>query len=182
LCSTFTYADGGARRRGFDAPDGLDPGHRCMAVARLRWSDVDLEAGRITWRKASDKMRREHILPVSRVALAALKAERRRLPRIGDGWLFPAAREPERPVSRHLVGYWWDRLEAAAALEGVAGRGWHSLRRKFATDHRERPLADVMALGGWKDAATLVKCYQQPPEEGLRAALESRVVRVQRGR
>lgn len=151
-----------------------ETGHRCMAVARLRWSDVDLEGGRITWRAEYDKKGREHVLPVSTTTLTALKAARRQQPRIGDGWLFPNPLAPDAHVPKHMVRTWWEQLEAAAGLERMPGRGWHSLRRKFATDHRARPLAEVMALGGWKDPNTLVKCYQHPPEDGLREALEAR--------
>lgn len=158
-----------------------ETGHRRMAVASLRWSDVDIEGARIRWQASADKMRREHVLPVSTVALDALKAERRRLPRIGDGWLFPSPEDATKHVSRHLVRDWWQRLETAAGLERIPGRGFHSLRRKFATDHRARPLVELMALGGWKDPNTLITCYQHPDEDGLRQALESRGKQVASG-
>ena len=33
-----------------------ETGHRCTAVGRLRWSDLDLEKGLITWRAELDKI------------------------------------------------------------------------------------------------------------------------------
>jgi len=70
---------------------------------------------------------------------------------------------------------WWKRGEKLADLEPVERRGWHSLRRKFATDMRTRlPLRDLCDAGGWKDAQTILKCYQQPDEDLIRGALDGR--------
>jgi hypothetical protein len=33
------------------------------------------------------------------------------------------------------------------------------------------PAAELMALGGWKNYQTIVKCYQQPRDAAMRAAL-----------
>lgn len=52
--------------------------------------------------------------------------------------------------------------------------GWHSLRRKFASEFKAIPLKDLAHLGGWKDPATILKCYQTPDEATQRAALEQR--------
>ncbi len=52
---------------------------------------------------------------------------------------------------------------------------WHSLRRKFATDMRtELPLRDLCHAGGWQDAQTILKHYQQPDEDLIRGALDDR--------
>ena len=69
---------------------------------------------------------------------------------------------------------WWDRTETAAGIARVPGRGWHSLRRKFATELKGASLNDLCALGGWKDHNTILKCYQQPDPEAMRVALENR--------
>jgi hypothetical protein len=52
--------------------------------------------------------------------------------------------------------------------------GWHSLRRKFATGLKAAPRKDLCELGGWKDASTILKCYQRPDEEAMRVALRNR--------
>jgi hypothetical protein len=36
------------------------------------------------------------------------------------------------------------------------------------------PLPDLCALGGWKDAKTLLTCYQAPDEATMRSALAAR--------
>jgi hypothetical protein len=48
------------------------------------------------------------------------------------------------------------------------------VRRKFATELKDLPLKDLCYLGGWKDPKTLLTCYQQPDEEGMRRALLAR--------
>lgn len=56
----------------------------------------------------------------------------------------------------------------------MKGRGYHSLRRQFATELKDAPLKDLAYLGGWKDPKTLLTCYQQADEGTQRRALESR--------
>ena len=36
---------------------------------------------------------------------------------------------------------------------------------------------DVCAVGGWKDASTLLRCYQQADQATMRRALEGRVAK-----
>jgi integrase len=152
-----------------------ETGHRCTAVGRLRWSDVDLDKGLVVWRAAHDKMGIEHTVPLSERATEALRSARRHAARIGDGWVFPSPSSPDQPIRRDLLRDWWQRLETAAKLERVKGRGWHSLRRKFATDLKhDTPLADLCSLGGWKDYNTVLKCYMRPDEVTMRGALARR--------
>ncbi len=64
--------------------------------------------------------------------------------------------------------------------EGLAGikvpprTGFHALRRKFATELKDVPLPDLCALGGWKDAKTILTCYQAPDRDTMRSALTAR--------
>lgn len=69
---------------------------------------------------------------------------------------------------------WWERAARLARLEPLHGRGWHSLRRKFASDHMHLPLKVVCELGGWRNHRTVVECYQHPDEQQLREALKTR--------
>ena len=71
---------------------------------------------------------------------------------------------------------WWRRAEALAGLERKRGRGWHSLRRKFASDLMDQPLKVLCELGGWRTAQTVLQCYQRPDKERLRKALVERPV------
>ncbi len=36
------------------------------------------------------------------------------------------------------------------------------------------PLRDLCDAGGWKDAQTILKCYQQPDEDLIRGVLDAR--------
>ena len=151
-------------------------GHRINSIRLLRWADIDFRTNTIRWRGDQDKIGHEHVTPMVEAARAALLKERRRRSTIGDGdpWVFPASGNPSEPISRHLARDWWERAEAAAGIARVTGRGWHSLRRKFATELKGASLKDLCALGGWKDHNTILKCYQQPDPGAMRAALESR--------
>ena len=68
----------------------------------------------------------------------------------------------------------WSKAQALAGLEPKRGRGWHSLRREFATDLMDQPLKVLCELGGGKNAQTVLKCYQHADEGQLRKALEGR--------
>ena len=72
--------------------------------------------------------------------------------------------------------HYWKRLAEDGGLPAGARYGWHSLRRKFATELKQTNLKDLCALGGWKAAATLLTCYVAPDEGTQREALASRRV------
>ena len=72
------------------------------------------------------------------------------------------------------------RARGEVPLQGLDGApiraqrfGWHSLRRKFATELKEIPLKDLCHLGGWKRPSTMT-CYQTPDESTQRSALAHR--------
>ena len=83
-----------------------------------------------------------------------------------------------QPVRRELVRDWFEQAEKLAEVPHVRGRGFHSLRRKFATERRHYSLADLQHLGGWKDHQTILKCYQRPELDELRAAMQTPLKRV----
>ncbi len=151
-----------------------ETGHRIGAVRQLRWSDIDLDRNAIHWAKQSDKIGMQHETPMSDAAHAALQAARIEQKVIGDAWVFPAPGDGTQPCSRHLLRDWWERAATKAKLPKVKSRGWHSLRRQFATELKSVPLADLAALGGWKDPQTILKCYMRPDQATMRAALANR--------
>ncbi len=126
------------------------------------------------WRAENDKIHFEHETPLTSTALSALQEARVQRASIGDAWILPALRDPSQPCSRHLLRRWWEQAVARAAIADVPGLGWHSLRRKFATELKATPLKDLCYLGGWKDPQTVLKCYQRPDEDTMRTALASR--------
>ena len=83
-------------------------------------------------------------------------------------------RDPAKSMSYAVARYWWARAERLAGLERKRGRGWHSLRRKFASDLMDQPLKVLCELGGWRTAQTVLQCYQRADEERLRKALDER--------
>ncbi|MHB1863184.1 MAG: tyrosine-type recombinase/integrase [Gemmatimonadaceae bacterium] len=155
-----------------------ETGHRIGAIRNLRWSDVDLRGteSRIKWRAENDKIHFEHSPPITDVAVQELEAARRRRSAIGDGWVIPSPTDSSQPASRHLVRDWWEQMQKAGKLAEEKGRGWHSLRRKFATELKHVPLKDLCYLGGWKDPQTILKCYQRADEATMQEALRSRRV------
>ena len=153
---------------------GHETGHRIGAIRQLRWSDIDLERGGVLWRKEHEKSGHEHRTPLTPAAVAILGEARRHSPGIGDVPVLPAPMDPTRSVSHPQAGAWWKKAERLAGLEPRRGRGWHSLRRKFASDLMDQPLKVLCELGGWKTAQTVLQCYQRADQARLRTALEHR--------
>jgi integrase len=151
-----------------------ETGHRIGAIRQLRWSDIDMEGGVVRWRAEHEKSGYEHRTPVTAEALAALEEARQINPGNGDAPVLPAPWDPSTSFSRARAYVWWNRAERLAGLKRMRGRGWHSLRRKFACDLMDLPLKVLCELGGWKEAQTVLRCYQQADEVQLRKALESR--------
>jgi integrase len=147
-------------------------GHRAASLRQLRWSDVDLEQGRVHFRRELDKIGLDHWNPLHPEAVAILKRERARTPAIGDAWIFPSPRDMSRPRSNHAMQNIWKRLAAAVKLPTGERYGWHSCRRAFANRLRRAPLRDLQDLGGWKTSATLLGVYLRADESAQREALE----------
>ena len=151
-----------------------ETGHRIGAIRQLRWSDIDLGGGIIRWRAEHEKTGYEHCTPVTAEALAALEEAREKGSGHEDTPVLPAPRDASKCAGRSLVRLWWYKAQKLAALEPKRGRGWHSLRRKFASDLMDQPLKVLCELGGWKTAKTVLQCYQRADEGQLRKALEAR--------
>ena len=69
---------------------------------------------------------------------------------------------------------WFRRAIALSGVSVPPRTGCHALRRKFATELKDVPLPDLCALGGWKDAKTILQCYQAPDGDTMRSALTHR--------
>ena len=151
-----------------------ETGHRIGAIRKLRWSDIDLARETIRWRSEHEKTGYEHRTPVTAEAIAALEPARGRNPVTGSAPVLPSSRDPSVSVGSWITRGWWERAERLAGLEPKRGRGWHSLRRKFASDLMDQPLKVLCELGGWKTAKTVLQCYQRADEGQLRQALASR--------
>ena len=151
-----------------------ETGHRIGAIRNLLWSDVDLDGETIRWQARHEKTGYEHTTPLTPEAVEALEEARRCSTAVADAPVLPATRNPSECVGCPQAHFWWKRAERLAGLEPKRGRGWHSLRRKFASDLMDLPLKVLCELGGWKAAKTVLRCYQQPDEAQLRQAIQSR--------
>jgi len=151
-----------------------ETGHRIVASRKLRWSDIDIEGRTIRWRAEHEKTGYEHRTPVTDEVIAVIEEALGRNPVRGDAPVLPSTQDPSLCIRRWMLGDRWRQAERLAGLEPKRGRGWHSLRRKFASDLMALPLKVLCELGGWKEAKTVLRCYQQPDEVQLRAAIESR--------
>lgn len=156
-----------------------ETGHRIGAITQLRWGDVDLKGGVITWRAENEKTGFEHSTPMTPAAAAAFERARAHSPGIGDAPVLPSPKDPTRGLSRHLARDYWKRAERLAALPTRRGRGWHALRRKFASELMHVPLKTLCQLGGWKSPQTVLTCYQHPDQDQLRDALGRRQTAVE---
>jgi integrase len=151
-----------------------ETGHRSASIRQLRWSDVDLERRTIDWRAENDKQKRAHTTPLTEAAAIALEVYQRHRQAIGDAWVFPDHRRGDGALTKDGAGNLWKRLATRAGLPEGERYGWHSCRRKFATELKQTNLKDLCELGGWKAAATLLTCYVAPDVGTQREALAKR--------
>lgn len=68
---------------------------------------------------------------------------------------------------------WLEIAEGKAGLEKLDGDLWHAYGRGWATSRKHLPVADVAAVGGWRDIGTLLKCYTQADADKMLAVMES---------
>ena len=151
-------------------------GRRLSAVLQLQYEDLRLQNGpygAIRWPAATDKTGRESLVPIGPDVRAAIDRVLRERPGIGKAYLFPAPRDANKPVDRHLAAKWLRTAEKLAGLEKLDGSLWHAYRRKWATERKHMPDADVAAAGGWANPNTLRLVYQQTDADTmLRVVLE----------
>jgi integrase len=150
-------------------PDILDlveaSGRRISAVLALRYCDLKLGEGpngSILWPAATDKMKKQWLVPMSPDVRAAIDRILRERPGIGAGFLFPAINDPSKPIAVEVASAWLLKAEQLAGVEKHEGSLWHAYRRKWATERKGLSVADVAAAGGWTDHTVLTGVYQQP--------------------
>ena len=92
-------------------------------LRHAEWAEFDAEAAEWRIPAAKMKMREQHIVPLSRQALAVLDALR---PHTGGGrYLFPSERTGERPMSENTVNAALRRL--GYSKEEMTGHGFRSM-------------------------------------------------------
>jgi integrase len=134
--------------------------------------------GTIRWRSENDKIENEHVVPMNGIAHDSLFRVARERQAIGAAWVFSSDMDESRPVDRHLASRWLRRAEKLAEIDHIKGRGWHSFRRGWASARKHLPDVDVAAAGGWKDTATMKRCYQHADPSGVLKAVTEPIRRV----
>jgi hypothetical protein len=124
-----------------------ETGHRLSSIRRLWWSDIWWDEMLIQWRAEADKEESHHFTPLTQATFGALQKAKTQAPALGNTWIFVERRpyaglSVNRPRRREQFIKWWSRAEELAKLPRVAGMGWHSLRRQFATELKHIPLTD----------------------------------------
>ena len=116
---------------------------RTSELRMMEWAEIEADAWIIPAGKM--KRRREHVVPLSRQALALLDEMRNRAAP-GARFIFPAPRRADRPLSENAVLY----LIARMGYHGrMTGHGWRSVAstwandRGYSADAIERQLAHV---------------------------------------
>jgi integrase len=152
-------------------------GRACIsAVRHLRWSDwlpSRGQNGSLRWRAEHDKIGFETTSPISPRARDALERLRGEHPGVGEAFLFPKLRDPATPIALDAATQWLLTAEWKAGLEHEAGGAWHAFRRMWATARKHMPVKDVAEAGGWKDTATLLKCYQHADPDTMEAVVNA---------
>lgn len=121
----------------------------------------------IRWRAEWDKMGEETFGPVNPAAVKALTAYLKASARVGDAWLIPSAKDPEKPMNKLMAAYWLKRAEKAAGLPHVERGGWHAFRRAWAQRRKDLSPLDVAAVGRWFDLKALHEAYQSSDAERM---------------
>jgi integrase len=139
-------------------------GRRISAILALRYQDLRLSEGphgSIQWPAATDKAKKTSLVPLNADARDALNRVLAVRPGIGAAFLFPAINDARRSVSPEVASAWLIKAEQLAGVPKHDGSLWHAYRRKWATERKFLPAADVAAAGGWSDQSTLTNIYQQ---------------------
>ena len=128
--------------------------------------------GGLRWRAAADKMGQDSVMPLASGAREALDAYLTHNPRLGEVPLFPASKDPSRPIRADLASRWLMRAEELADLPSLSGGRWHPYRRLWATERRHLPAQDVAAAGGWSGVLALTTIYQHATPDKILEVVE----------
>lgn len=92
----------------------------------MRWEQIDWEARE--WRYRASKTGTDHVVPLSRQALAILEDLRPLTAHLPGGWVFPGGRTVTRPMSDMALNAALRRL-GIDTREELTGHGWRAVAR-----------------------------------------------------
>lgn len=99
---------------------------RPVEIRTARWDEIDLNAGIWSIPAERMKMRRDHIVPLSRQAIAVLEAQRGETKELKTEWVFPSQIRPSKPMSDGTVNKALQRLGFG---EDMVAHGFRALAR-----------------------------------------------------
>lgn len=143
-----------------------DLGARVNSVLHLQWSDIDPQAGQVTWRAQWDKGGEERIQPLTPRANAAL-VEAARYKHASEPWIFWALRARGKPYHYNSLHYHLCQAEKRAKVVHLRNRAFHGLRRMVIGDIPD--LRDAGAWVGQKSLETTARYVRSRPEQIERA-------------
>jgi integrase len=150
-------------------------GPRVNAALHLRWEDVDLDAGTVTWRSGWDKMGKELTQPLRWGAVAALLTARAWRARDGytGPWVFYSSHRRNGDAAAYKVQSFWYHLRAAEDAAGVVHRplrAAHGFRKMVAGEVAEATGDPWLALGFiGDDDIRMVRRYVKRRDDRLAA-------------
>lgn len=98
----------------------------------MRWEDVDLDGAQ--WRYFVTKTKTEHLVPLSRQAVAILRDLHHLTGHLPAGWVFIGGRTPNDPMSDAAINAAYRRLGINTQSE-LTGHGWRSVARTLLHEH-----------------------------------------------
>ena len=136
-------------------------GARRNEILRLRWEEVDLDAGVL---RLEDSKTGRKTIRLSADALAIVEAQ---APMLGNDFVFPSPVKPLAPI--HDVKRVWNRLRKRAELEDVR---LHDLRHSFAAIAAANgaTLHEIGQLLGHRDPRTTARYADLVDEAAQKAA------------
>ena len=126
-------------------------GVRQNAVLHLRWEDVDLGRGEITWRARYDKVGREWAQTIRMPTRRVLEAVRAK--HLPGPWVFPAGSKKSRRAVYSAQSLWaaLRKAERKAGIPHLDRRAAHGLRRMLFNDLLEKTGDIGTAMAGIGD-------------------------------
>lgn len=92
----------------------------------MRWEQIDLKAKE--WRYTTSKTKTEHLVPLSKQAIAILEELQPLTGHLPGGWVFPGGRSPKNAMSDAAINAAYRRLGIDTRNE-LTGHGWRACAR-----------------------------------------------------
>ena len=141
----------------------IETGQRYSAVAKLKWSAVDLKRKHAYISSSTSKSKRAIPMPLSAAALAVLKAQAGKHPEYVFAYERPRkGRDSEWRAPIGSVKTAWLKAVKRAGLEGFR---WHDMRHSWASRHTQNGTPPIVLrdLAGWASLAMVERYSHLAP-------------------